>query len=156
MVNPKGYVPVLELNDGTRLTEGPAIVQYVADQVPDKNLVPPAHSLARYRLIEWLNFISTEVHKSFSPLFSPTTPTQTQEQAKQRVKQRLTWVDQQLKASGPWLLGEAFSVADIYLFVVGRWAPMLGLDVSDLAAVQAHTERMAERPATHRALSAED
>ncbi len=118
-INPKGYVPLLELDDGQRLTEGPAIVQYIADQVPDKKLVAPAGTIPRYRQMEWLNFIGTEVHKGFSPLFNPAMPDEAKKLARDRVASRLAWVDEQL-AGKDYLMGEAFSVPDAYLFTVDQ------------------------------------
>src|SRR5512135_3268273 len=115
-INPLGYVPLLELDDGTRLTEGPAIVQYIADQVPAKKLAPAWGTLARYRLISWLNFISTELHKGcFSWLFSPATPADFKPVLKERLANRLRWVNEQLEGK-TWLTGDDFSVADGYLF----------------------------------------
>ena len=104
-INPKGYVPLLELDDGQRLSEGPAIVQYIADQVPDKKLVAPWGSMERYRQIEWLTFIGTEIHKSFSPLFAPNTPEETKTEARARIQSRLEWVNQQLEGK-QYLMGE--------------------------------------------------
>lgn len=153
-VSPKGYVPLLELDNGERLTEGPAIVQYIADQVPQKNLAPANGTMARYRLQEWLNFITAEVHKSFGALFTPGTPDATKEMAKARISKRLEWVDQQLQGKD-YLLGDSFSVADAYLFTVGSWASHVGLDLSALKNLQAFQARVAARPAVQAALKAE-
>ena len=119
-INPLGYVPVLELDDGTRLREGPAIVQYIADQVPLKMLAPQNGTLQRYRLQEWLSFIGTELHKGFSPLFNPATPEEYKAIARERLQQRLQWVDNQL-AGKQYLMGDQFTVADGYLFTVTNW-----------------------------------
>ena len=124
-INPLGYVPLLELDDGTRLAEGPAIVQYIADQAPLKNLAPANGTLARYRLQSLLTFIGTEVHKGFSPLFNPATPDEVKTATKARLAQRLKWVDGEL-AGKQYLMGNDFSVADGYLFTVTNWAPRCG------------------------------
>lgn len=153
-INPLGYVPLLELDDGTRLREGPAIVQYLADQVPQKNLAPAHGTLARYRLQEWLTFIGTEIHKGFSPLFKPTTPEDYKPQVREQLRKRLEWVDGEL-ASKQFLMGEHFTVADAYLFTVTNWAKPVGLDISDLANLSAYRERIAARPAVQAAMKAE-
>jgi len=153
-INPKGYVPLLELDDGQRLTEGPAIVQYIADQVPDKKLVAAAGTMPRYRQIEWLNFISTEVHKQFSPLFNPAMPDEAKKLARERVASRLAWVDEQL-AGKDYLMGDAFSVPDAYLFTVANWAKPVGLDISGLKNLGAFMARVAARPAVQQAMKAE-
>ena len=153
-INPLGYVPVLELDDGTRLREGPAIVQYLADQAPHKNLAPAHGTLGRYRLQEWLTFIGTEIHKTFSPLFVPGTPEDYKPQVKQRLLARLQWVDSEL-AGKPYLMGEQFSVADAYLFTVTNWGQYVGLDISQLKNLVAYRERIAARPAVQAAMKAE-
>ena len=153
-INPLGYVPLLELDDGTRLREGPAIVQYIADQVPDKKLAPAHGTMERYRLQEWLTFIGTEIHKSFSPLFVPSTPEDYKPQVKQRLLARLQWVDSEL-AGKPYLMGEQFSVADAYLFTVTNWGQYVGLDISQLKNLVAYRERIAARPAVQAAMKAE-
>jgi glutathione S-transferase len=155
-INPKGYVPVLELEGGERLTEGPAIVQYLADQVPDKKLAPANGTLERARLQEWLNFISTELHKSFGPLFSPATPEDYKRQLKERIVNRLSYVDQTLaRSKKPYLLGDSFSVADAYLFVITSWAGNMGIDIKGLAKIGEFMGRVRERPAVAAALRAE-
>ncbi|HZY17407.1 MAG TPA: glutathione transferase GstA [Ramlibacter sp.] len=153
-INPLGYVPLLELDDGTRLREGPAIVQYIADQVPTKNLVPANGTLPRYRLQEWLTFIGTEIHKSFSPLFNPAMPEEGKQIYRERLASRLQWVDGQL-ADKPYLMGENFSVADAYLFTVSNWAAPMKIDLSGLKNLLAFRERMAARPAVQEAMKAE-
>ncbi len=153
-INPLGYVPVLELDDGTRLREGPAIVQYLADQAPHKNLAPAHGTLGRYRLQEWLTFIGTEIHKTFSPLFVPGTPEDYKPQVKQRLLARLQWVDSEI-AGKPYLMGEQFSVADAYLFTVTNWGQYVGLDISQLKNLVAYRERIAARPAVQAAMKAE-
>src|SRR3954469_5901298 len=124
-INPLGYVPMLELDDGTRLREGPAIVQYIADLVPTKNLAPANGTLPRYRLQEWLTFIGTEIHKSFSPLFNAAMPEEGKKIYRDRLANRFKWLDGEL-AGKDYMLGEHFSVADAYLYVVSRWAKPMG------------------------------
>ena len=153
-VNAKGYVPVLELDDGQRLTEGPAIVQYIADQAPAKKLAPAAGSMERYRLMEWLNFTTSELHKGFSPLFNPTTPDDYKPLAKAKLNERFAWVDSQL-AGKQYLMGDTFSVADAYLFTVAGWGKHVGVDITSLANLQAYMGRVAARPAVQEALKAE-
>jgi glutathione S-transferase len=153
-INPLGYVPVLELADGSRLREGPAIVQYIADQAPQKNLAPANGTLARYRLQEWLTFIGTEVHKGFSPLFNPATPDAYKPIVKDRLLARLQWVDGELKGKN-YLMGDTFTVADGYLFTVTNWPQYVGLDISAFAHLNALRDRMATRPAVQAAMKAE-
>jgi len=153
-INSKGYVPLLELDSGERLSEGPAILQYVADQVPAKNLAPANGTMARYRLQEWLNFISTELHKGFSPLFNPAMPEEAKALSRDKVKQRLSWVNGQLEGK-QYLMGEAFSVPDAYLFTVARWGQYVGVDIADLPNLVAFMARMSARPAVQEALKAE-
>ncbi len=153
-INTKGYVPLLELDDGQRLSEGPAIVQYIADQVPAKNLAPAAGTMARYRLMEWLNFITSELHKGFSPLFNPAMPAEAKALASAKLLERLTWVDGQL-AGKQYLMGDNFTVADAYLFTVAGWGKYVGVDISGLANLGAYLGRVAARPAVQEALKAE-
>ena len=153
-INPLGYVPLLELNDATRLTEGPAIVQYIADQVPEKNLAPANGTVARAQMQGWLNFIGTELHKGFSPLFSPTTPTDFKPIVIEKLLSRFKWVDEQL-AGKKYLMGDAFSVADPYLFNVSNWAPLVKVDLSSFANIATFREHMRERPAVQAAMRAE-
>jgi glutathione S-transferase len=153
-INPKGYVPLLELDDGQRLSEGPAIVQYVADQAPARGAIAPAGTMARYRQIEWLNFISSELHKSYSPLFNPAMPEEGKEVFRQRLKMRYRYVNEQLEGKS-YLMGDAFSVPDAYLFTITNWAPRVGIDITDLANLQAFQKRMAGRSAVQEAMKAE-
>jgi glutathione S-transferase len=153
-INPKGYVPALQLDGGDVLTEGPAIVQYVADQVPEKKLVPAAGSIERYRLVEWLNFISTELHKSFSPLFKPNVPEETKQAARDLLAKRLTFVAGELKDS-EYVMGNQFTVADAYLFTVLNWAGFVKLDLSPWPVLSAYQKRVAARPAVQAAMKAE-
>jgi glutathione S-transferase len=154
-LNPKGYVPALQLDDGTVLTEGPAIVQYLADQVPDLALAPPNGSIQRYRLQEWLNFLTSEIHKSFSPLFRPNTPEDYKPIVKENLAGRFGLIEQHLADGRNYLLGEQFSVADAYLFVLLRWAPGQGLDLARWPNLAAYVKRVAARPAVDAALDAE-
>jgi len=153
-INPLGYVPVLELADGSRLREGPVIVQYIADQAPQKNLAPANGTLARYRLQEWLTFIGTELHKTFSPLFNPVTPDVFKSFTKDRLLARFKWLDGELKGKH-YLMGEQFTVADAYLFTVTTWTGAVGLDISALPHLNALRERIAARPAVQAAMKAE-
>jgi len=153
-INPLGYVPVLELDDGSRLREGPAILQYLADQVPEKNLAPANGTLARYQLQEWLAFIGTELHTKFGPLFRPQTPEAYKPMAREGILARLQWVDSQL-AGKSYVMGEQFTVADAYLFTVTNWAAIQNLDISGLSNLSAYRERIAARPAVQAAMQAE-
>ena len=153
-VNPKGYVPALQLDSGEVLTEGPAIVQYLADKVQEKQLAPPAGTMERYRLVEWLNFISTELHKSFSPLFKPNAPEETKQAARDTIAARLNIVEKQLQGRD-YLTGNQFGVADAYLFTVLNWARPMKFDLGQWPAVQAYMQRVAARPAVHDAMKAE-
>ena len=153
-INPKGQVPLLELDSGERLTEGPAIVQYIADRVPAKQLAPANGTMPRYRVQEWLNFITSEVHKGFGAVFNPAMPEDGKAVMRARVLSRLTWVDAQLEGK-PYLMGDAFSIADPYLFTVAGWGPRTGVDVSGLKNLGAFQARMAARPAVQAAMKAE-
>ena len=153
-INPKGYVPLLELDGGERLSEGPVIVQYIADQVPAKKLAPAAGTMARYRLQEWLNFITSELHKGFSPLFNPAVPEDARPVFRKKLVERFSWVDSQL-AGKSYLMGDEFSVADAYLFTVASWAPHVGVDITGLANLSAFSARMFARPAVQAAMKAE-
>lgn len=153
-INPLGYVPLLELDDGTRLREVPAILQYLADQVPVKNLAPANGTLPRYRLQEWLGFIGTELHKSFSPLFVAAMPEDGKQIYRDRLANRFKWLDGEL-AGKDHLLGEHFSVADAYLYVVMRWAKPMGIDLAPYANLLAHHERVGARAAVQEAVKVE-
>ncbi|TFW32402.1 glutathione transferase GstA [Massilia horti] len=152
-INPKGYVPALQLNDGTVLTEAPAILQYIADQAPASNLVPVA-GIERYRVLEWLNFISTELHKNFSPLFNKTASEDMKQAARANLANRFGYVERMLEGQD-YLTGSAFTAADTYLFTVASWAGFVQLDLSPWPAVQAFLARVAARPAVQQALRAE-
>ena len=153
-VNPLGYVPYLVLDSGEALREGPAIVQYIADQVPQKNLAPANGSMARYQLQSWLNFIGTELHKGFSPLFNHAVPAEAKQVFKDRLLSRLTWLDGEL-AGKQYLMGDQFTVADGYLFTVTNWPAMVGMDITGLANLAAFRARVAARPAVQAAMKAE-
>jgi glutathione S-transferase len=153
-LNPNGYVPLLILDDGNRLTEGPAIVQYLADQAPDKKIIPTAGTFERYKLQQWLNFISTEIHKSFSPLFNSAAPESAKQLATSILMTRLETVAEQL-SSQPYLLGENFSVADAYLFVTLSWGKYVDIDISRWPALARYAERISERPAVQKAMKEE-
>jgi glutathione S-transferase len=153
-INPKGYVPLLEFDNGERLSEGPAIVQWIADQVPDKQLAPPAGTMARYRLMEWLNFITSELHKGFSPLFSPAMPEEAKALFRAKLGERFAYVDQALEGRD-YLMGAQFSVADAYLYTVARWAHHVQVDLGRFTNLANFMARMAARPAVQQALQAE-
>lgn len=149
----KGYVPVLELDGGGFLTEGPAIVQYLADQKPDSGLAPKWGTMERYRLIEWLNFISTEIHKGFSPLFNKVND-EADAAARKKLETRIAWVDGQLKGKA-YVMGDKFTVADAYLFTVLNWSIPLKMDLSRWPNVVEYRSRIAARPHVQEAMEAE-
>jgi glutathione S-transferase len=153
-INPKGQVPVLELDNGERLTEGPVIVQYIADKHPSSGLAPAAGSIERYRVQEWLNFITSELHKTFGPIFRPTTPEEFKKLSKENLAKRLEWIDKQLQGK-QYLTGDKFTVADAYLFTVLRWSPRIEFDISKWKNVQAFMDRVAARPKVRDAMVAE-
>ena len=153
-VNPKGYVPALQLDSGEILTEGPAIVQYLADLKPQSGLAPPAGTLARYRLEEMLGYINSELHKSYSPLFRPDTPAETRAEQQAYLLRRYALIDQQLEGR-KYLFGDTFTVADAYLFTVTGWAEYVKLDLSQYANLRAFQQRVAARPAVQAAMKAE-
>ncbi|MBN8884243.1 MAG: glutathione transferase GstA [Rudaea sp.] len=153
-INPKGYVPVLELDNGELLTEGPAIVQYVADQKPESGIAPPNGTLARSRLQEMLGYINSEIHKTYSPFFKADTPAETLAERTAYLRKRYQFVEDIL-AKQEWLMGDKFGLADAYLFVVTNWARGIKFDLSDFPALQAFQKRVAERPAVQAAMAAE-
>ncbi|MBU6248806.1 MAG: glutathione transferase GstA [Xanthomonadaceae bacterium] len=153
-VNPKGYVPALRLDDGEVLTEGPAIVQYLADLKPESGLAPPNGTLARYRLQEVLTYINSELHKTFSPLFNPASPAEVKAERSEYLKRRYAYIEGILSRH-PYLTGDHFSVADAYLFVVTNWSRVIKLDLSEFTALMAFQQRVAERPAVQEAMRAE-
>ena len=153
-INPLGYVPLLVLDDGRQLREGPAIVQYIADQAPDRQLAPANGTFERAKLQEWLNFIGTELHKGFSPLFNPATPAEYKSMVIARLGERLKFTDG-LLADRQFVLGDRFSVADGYLFTVTNWAQPLGIDLSPYPNLVAYRARIGARPAVIAAMRAE-
>lgn len=153
-INPKGYVPALQLDGGELLTEGPAIVQYLGDQKPASGLVPAAGTIERYRLQEMLGFINSELHKTYSPLFRPTTTPEVRKEREEYLRKRYKLVEQQL-AKGPYLFGEQFTAADAYLFTVTNWSNFVKLDLSEFPNLLAFQARVAARPAVQAALVAE-
>jgi len=153
-VNGKGYVPALKLDDGQLLTEGPAIVQYLADRKPESGLAPKNGTPERYRLQEWLNFITAEIHKGFSPLFRPTTPEEYKTISKENLAKRFDWLEQQLKGKD-YLMGKTFTVADAYLFVVLGWTKPTGIDLSRWPNLAAYHARVGARPKVQEAMRAE-
>lgn len=153
-INPKGYVPALRLDNGELLTEGPVMVQYIADLRPQSGLAPPQGTFERYRLQEWLNYVTTELHKQFSPLFAPNTPQEMKPILHKKIKQRVALIEDRLKQH-VYLLGETFSVADGYAFVVLSWARTVRVDLDAFENVKAYLTRIAQRPAVQAALERE-
>ena len=153
-VNSKGYVPALRLDNGEVLTEGPAITQYLADQRPEKGLVPAAGTLERARLQEWLTFIGTELHKGFGALFAPGLPDEVKAATRERLGTRLTWTQDQLKGKA-FLMGDNFSVADAYLFTVLNWPAFVGMDLANWPGLAEYHARVGARPAVGAAVGAE-
>jgi glutathione S-transferase len=153
-VNPKGMVPVLELDNGEVLTEGPAIVQYIADQKPESGLAPKPGTIERYHLMEWLNFITSELHKNFTPLFKPNTPDEYKTIARDNLAERFAFVDQKL-AGKQYLMGDKFTVADGYLFTVSNWAAIQKIDLAAYPNLKAFAERVRNRPKVQETLKAE-
>jgi glutathione S-transferase len=153
-VNPKGYVPALQLDNGEVLTEGPAIVQYVADQKPESGLMPKAGTMERYRAQEWLNFITSELHKAYSHLFSPATPDAYKAAIKEKLGTRYDFLAKQLDGK-PFLMGSQFSAPDAYLFTILGWNPHVGMNMDKWSTLKAYSDRVAARPAVQVAMKAE-
>lgn len=153
-VNPKGMVPALELDSGEVLTEGPAIVQYIADKQNDTELMPAAGTIERYRVLEWLNFITSEIHKTFSPLFNPKTPEEYKATLKENLAVRFAHVNEKL-AGKSYLTGNNFTAADAYLFVVTNWSRLHKIDIAQWPNLKAFMDRVAARPKVQEALRAE-
>ena len=153
-INPKGSVPALELANGEILTEGPAIVQYIADQVPRRELAPPAGTIGRYRLQEWLNWTATEVHKAFGPLFRPNTAAEVRDLARAQLETKFDFVDARLR-DRTLLLGERFTVAEPYLYVMTRWAVAKSFDLARWPALMAFSTTLGGRPTVQLALTDE-
>lgn len=153
-INPKGSVPVLDTDSGMRLTEGPVIAQYLADRAKNTDLMPAAGTDARYRVMEWQNYITSELHKSYSPLFNPAYDEAAKTIMRAALRKKYEWVDSKL-ASTPYLTGDAFTAADAYLFTVTRWAKTTQVNLDGLGHLQAFMERVRARPAVQAALDAE-
>jgi glutathione S-transferase len=153
-VNPKGQVPALGLDNGELVTEGPVIVQMIADKAPGKNLAPARDSAERYKLLEWLNFITGELHKNFSPMFNPAIPDEVKNFFRDRLMSKFKYVDAQL-AGRDYLMGKQFSVADGYLYTMLRWADGHKFDLAGLKNLMAFKERVAARPKVQEALTKE-
>lgn len=152
-INPKGYVPALQLDDGQVLTETVAVLQYVADSTPQVRLAPPAGSLMRYRLMEWLSFINSEVHKAFSPLYSPEANDAVRDFARNRLLKRLDYLQQVVRE--PYVLGDGFTVADAYLFTTLGWCSDVGLDLATWPGLASYHAHIALRPHVAAALQSE-
>ena len=153
-INPKGYVPAIALDDGSVLTEAGAIIQYLADQRAGSGLAPANGTLDRYRLIEWITFISSEIHKGFGPLWNPATPDAVKTAAKERLATRFAYLDKTL-ADRPFLMGDTFTIADAYLFTVVNWVNFHNVDLSPFPNLSAFQSRVASRPKVQEALVAE-
>ena len=153
-VNPKGYVPALTLDNGEVLTENVAVLQYIADRNPASKLAPPAGTMDRYRLVEWLAFISSEIHKNFSPLFRDDAPEDTKQYVRKVLSNRLDYLNRAI-GNRPFLMGEQFTVADAYLFTVVGWSRHLNFDLGKWPQLQRYMERVGARPQVTEALKAE-
>jgi glutathione S-transferase len=153
-INPKGYVPALELDNGQFLTENPAIVQYIADQKPETKLAPANGTLERYRVQEWLGFIGTEIHKAFNPLWNPNIAEADKKAVQDKVRKRFEFVAKSLEGK-QFLMGDQFTVPDAYLFVMLQWAEYLKVDLSTWPILKTYHERLAARPAVKAAQEAE-
>lgn len=153
-VNPKGSVPAIRLEDGRVLTEGPAIVQYLADLKPDTGLAPKAGTWERYKLQEWLNFITSDLHKSFGPLFNKSSSQDWKDAAVANLKKRFDWLTAQWKDKS-YLTGETFTVADAYLFTVLNWTAHVSIDLGAWPALKAYHARVAARPKVREAMTEE-
>ena len=153
-INPKGYVPVLELDDGSRLTEGAVIDQYIADKNPGAKILPPAGTLERVRVQEWLHFIGTEVHKQFSPLFNPAIAPDLREAQVKKITARFDFIEKEL-GEKKFLTGDTFTVADGYLYNMLRWTAHTGIDLAKWPHLSAYFKRVDERPAVKAAVEAE-
>jgi glutathione S-transferase len=153
-INPKGYVPALQLDDGQVLTENVAVLQYIADRAPESKLAPPAGTMERYRLQEWLSYINSEVHKSYTPLFSAEVSEDTKTYARNNVTKRLAYLETAL-GSKQYLMGDQFTVADAYLFVVLGWSAHVGLDIGQWPNLKSYVERIRARPHVVEAMTAE-
>lgn len=154
LINPKGQVPALLLDDEILLTEGVAIMQYIADLVPDRQLLAPLGTIARYQTLEWLNYVATELHKGFSPLFRADTPEDYKATARALLEKKLQYIDKALEEK-QWLNGHRFTIADGYLFTVLRWGYGVKLKMAEYRNIEAWMKHVAARPAVAAALAAE-
>lgn len=154
-INPKGYVPALQIDDTDALTEGAAILQYLADSAPDAGLSPPAGTMARARMLEHLTFVSSELHKAFGPLFDDAATDPDKARARTKVEARLAHVETILADQRRYLVQDRFSIADAYLFVTANWANFTGIDLGAWPHLDAYVKRVAHRPATRSAMQAE-
>ncbi len=153
-INPKGQVPVLKLDNGEILTEGPAVVQYIADQKPESGLMPKAGTMARYHAQEWLNYVTSELHKVFSPLFRSTTPAEFVKTTKEMLASRFAYLDKQL-ANRPYLMGDKFTAPDAYCFTIVGWSRFQDIDLARWPNLKAYMDRIAARPKVQEAMKAE-
>ena len=153
-VNPKGAVPTLRLDDGELLTENAVILQYLADRAPGSELALPAAGIERYRLLEWLNFIATELHKGFGPLWNPATPDSFREATREALGRKFDYLQEKI-GEGPWILGDRFSILDAYAFAVLNWTKIHAIDIARWPGLAAYLERVAARPAVRETLRAE-
>jgi len=153
-VNPKGAVPALRLDDGEMLTENAVILQYLADRAPNSELAVPASGIARYRLLEGLNFIATELHKGFGPLWNPATPEDFRQATREALGKKFDYLQEKI-GEGPWILGDRFSILDAYAFAVLNWTKLHSIDIARWPGLAAYLERVASRPAVRETLRAE-
>jgi glutathione S-transferase len=153
-INPKGQVPVLQTDEGDIITEGPVIVQYLGDRAPASKVVPAAGTKERYKVQEWLNFITAELHKNFGPIFRPTTPDAYKQIARENIAGRFKFVDEKL-AGKNYLMGDTFTAPDAYLYVMTRWAKRIGIDLDEWPNLKAFSERVEARPKVQETLKAE-
>jgi glutathione S-transferase len=154
-INPKGYVPTIVLDDGEVLTEGVVMQQYIADLKPEAKLAPPRGTKERRQLEELLVFLSTEVHKTFSPMFAPNSSDDVKAQAREKISQRFDYLEKQLSDGRPFLTGDQFTIADAYLFTLSNWTKFTGIDLARWPNISAFAGRVAARPSVQQALKAE-
>ncbi len=153
-INPKGYVPALQLDDGQVVTENVVVLQFIADRYPAAKLAPPPGTMERYRLMEWLSFINSEIHKGFSPLFDPEAPEAVKQYARAHLEKRLNYL-QTAMGAGQFLTGDHFTIGDAYLFTVLGWGGHAGIDVGRWPALKGFADRIRSRPHVVEALTAE-
>ena len=153
-INPKGSVPALGLDDGEVLTENAAILQYIGDQAPASGLLPQLGDFRRYRVLEWLNYIATELHKGFGPLWNPASTAEAKDSARDLLAKKFDYVQQRL-GDGPYLIGDGFTAPDAYLFVILGWTQMHGIDLQRWPGIVAYVARVSERPAVEATLRTE-